>query len=626
VLSATRRPFDVDPATCLTPFADGASSTASPVSITAQDRKGLVQNILDDIEADAISKKDHRRFCALSVLRVLRWDSVENSNPDAVPRFLALPLNDRTPRTCAHLASSQNPSAVSGEALRCVANALLLVDAGRDAWLDVGGGQLCLQYLQDPKTSEEFSFLVGRILFLTTLKQCPFLKECAEDEKIIESIAKRCDMLLDANVSGVPFAKDALTDTLKFVFNLMLQYPRMIDTEGSQKVLVTPLVRMFTALPVSKPPLVAPLTHDIHALLNIPVIQYADKFFPPVSSSDKNSKGKKRAETPPGTSLNGTVKEGKSPSSFVTDPFQRAMSLLSSQRKSFGGGPKPDPPRRSTSSTSASSSHSPSRSGNGSELPTPARARSSSPTSSTRTSNGSSSSSTTNYQIVNHACAMLDLTLSTYWPDKTEADSPSVRSKAKQEGMNLDENITPLAALLVRLAEHPGARVELRNWILPENLDRSEALEGRGDTLGRILRIMSCVYYPRLKDALGEFMYTICDSDGSILSAQIGYGNAAGYLFNKGILSGPPPPPSSSGSSGGSGAASSIPDNVNPITGAINREVEDDGPEMTEEEKEREAEKLFVLFDRLEKSGMVAENPVRKAIQEGKISMGPFGP
>jgi hypothetical protein len=66
----------------------------------------------------------------------------------------------------------------------------LLVDAGRDAWLDVGGGQLCLQYLQDPKTSEEFSFLVGRILFLTTLKQCPFLKDCAEDEKIIDAIAR----------------------------------------------------------------------------------------------------------------------------------------------------------------------------------------------------------------------------------------------------------------------------------------------------------------------------------------------------------------------------------------------------------------------------------------------------
>ncbi len=42
---------------------------------------------------------------------------------------------------------------------------------------------------------------------------------------------------------------------------------------------------------------------------------------------------------------------------------------------------------------------------------------------------------------------------------------------------------------------------------------------------------------------------------------------------------------------------------------------------MTEEEKEREAEKLFVLFDRLEKSGAIPKesNPIRQAIQKGKL-------
>lgn len=39
--------------------------------------------------------------------------------------------------------------------------------------------------------------------------------------------------------------------------------------------------------------------------------------------------------------------------------------------------------------------------------------------------------------------------------------------------------------------------------------------------------------------------------------------------------------------------------------------------EMTEEEKEAEAEKLFYLFDRLEKSGALSpnQNPVRRAMQ-----------
>ena len=99
----------------------------------------------------------------------------------------------------------------------------------------------------------------------------------------------------------------------------------------------------------------------------------------------------------------------------------------------------------------------------------------------------------------------------------------------------------------------------------------------------------------------------------STLASYVGYGNVAGFLFNKGIMSAPPP--------GGHGPPSTTPDGtpINPITGIAQRKV-DTGPEMTDEEKEREAEKLFVLFDRLEKSGAMpaSQNPIRKAISEGK--------
>jgi len=41
---------------------------------------------------------------------------------------------------------------------------------------------------------------------------------------------------------------------------------------------------------------------------------------------------------------------------------------------------------------------------------------------------------------------------------------------------------------------------------------------------------------------------------------------------------------------------------------------------MTEEEKEREAERLFVLFERMRRLGvMQVENPVRRAQQEGRF-------
>lgn len=72
---------------------------------------------------------------------------------------------------------------------------------------------------------------------------------------------------------------------------------------------------------------------------------------------------------------------------------------------------------------------------------------------------------------------------------------------------------------------------------------------------------------------------------------------------------------------GASGAPAMTTDGVpiNPITGVAQKQ-EPAAPEMSDEEKEREAEKLFVLFDRLERSGGIqaSQNPIRKAISEGK--------
>ena len=56
---------------------------------------------------------------------------------------------------------------------------------------------------------------------------------------------------------------------------------------------------------------------------------------------------------------------------------------------------------------------------------------------------------------------------------------------------------------------------------------------------------------------------------------------------------------------------------INPITGMVH--TEPPRPlDMTDEEKEREAEKLFVLFERLEKAGGM-EHPIKKALREGKL-------
>jgi hypothetical protein len=93
-----------------------------------------------------------------------------------------------------------------------------------------------------------------------------------------------------------------------------------------------------------------------------------------------------------------------------------------------------------------------------------------------------------------------------------------------------------------------------------------------------------------------------------VFSTEIGYGNAAGFLFRKG-LSGPPP-----------AKIEEIPDapvsaqERHPITSLAPPTVGAHDPldDMTQEEKEREAEKLFVLFDRMEKNPVISMNSGEK--------------
>ena len=119
------------------------------------------------------------------------------------------------------------------------------------------------------------------------------------------------------------------------------------------------------------------------------------------------------------------------------------------------------------------------------------------------------------------------------------------------------------------------------------------------------MRVPSCIPY--------TYHSSKCSNPAQELNAQIGYGNAAGFLFNRNLLSAPPPNTTEDPSSRPSGGKGKI----NPITGTYEQPARP-MPEMTQEEKEREAEKLFTLFDRLEKAGGM-ENPIKTALHAGKL-------
>jgi hypothetical protein len=86
---------------------------------------------------------------------------------------------------------------------------------------------------------------------------------------------------------------------------------------------------------------------------------------------------------------------------------------------------------------------------------------------------------------------------------------------------------------------------------------------------------------------------------GEYFVRYFGYGNTAGYMFNNGLI----------GSAPKDTTLTNLGENIDPITGSIAEEKCDPWTGMSEEEKERESERLFVLFDRLQKNGVIKMVP-----------------
>ncbi|CAI2168109.1 4425_t:CDS:10 [Funneliformis geosporum] len=172
-----------------------------------------------------------------------------------------------------------------------------------------------------------------------------------------------------------------------------------------------------------------------------------------------------------------------------------------------------------------------------------------------------------------------------------------------------DEIITPLVVLIKKLAdEDDNAKILIGRELLPDNVDRSKPLE-KGDNLtSRLIRLMTSVMLPHLKDNVSELLFSLCDQDANLFVHNVGYGNAVGFLMNRNIMI----PPSTT--------AKYSEKSINPITGQYYDNELPSLSNMTDEEKEREAEKLFVLFERLKKTGVMnVVNPIEEAIKSGKF-------
>ncbi|KAJ4350587.1 hypothetical protein N0V95_004638 [Ascochyta clinopodiicola] len=180
----------------------------------------------------------------------------------------------------------------------------------------------------------------------------------------------------------------------------------------------------------------------------------------------------------------------------------------------------------------------------------------------------------------------------------------------------LDATISPLFTLLRRINEIAPADVQtvMQSKLLPSDTDRAQPLGKSASLPSRLLNLSTSAQTPALRDSIAAFMFELSSKDPAKYVQNVGYGYASGFLLSKNI-----PMPEGAIQDAGEGSSGGVP--VNPITGQrLDREEQVEMPEMTLEEKEREAERLFVLFERLKKTGVVdVKNPVEEAYRSGRI-------
>lgn len=195
----------------------------------------------------------------------------------------------------------------------------------------------------------------------------------------------------------------------------------------------------------------------------------------------------------------------------------------------------------------------------------------------------------------------------------------AIRSQPEKD---LNQAAAPLCTLIRRVYEL--ASPQIKSWmrwiLLPRDKDRDKPL-GQGETVSaRLLRLSCSPNLPTLRENISSLLFELSDKDATRFVKNVGYGFASGFLMNHNIEIPANAAEASSAISEGSADGGA---DINPVTGQRLSAEEKYGPdrgEMSEEEKEREAERLFVLFERLRATGVVdVKNPVQQAVDEGRF-------
>ncbi|XP_066499059.1 synembryn-A [Hoplias malabaricus] len=175
-------------------------------------------------------------------------------------------------------------------------------------------------------------------------------------------------------------------------------------------------------------------------------------------------------------------------------------------------------------------------------------------------------------------------------------------------GQKLKGKLTPVLNFLTETCRaHRETRHYLRQQILPPLREVGLRPE-QGDTLrNKLVRLMTHVDTD-LKHCAAELLFVLCKENVGRFVKYTGYGNAAGLLAARGLLSGRGPSPQpqySSDSDSDTEEYREVKDKINVVTGRVEEPQPDPMEGMTEEEKEAEARRLICMFNRLSRNKVI---------------------
>ncbi|XP_013175239.1 PREDICTED: synembryn-A [Papilio xuthus] len=172
---------------------------------------------------------------------------------------------------------------------------------------------------------------------------------------------------------------------------------------------------------------------------------------------------------------------------------------------------------------------------------------------------------------------------------------------------NQNEYLCPILTVLNKSARSCRAhRKYLRQEVLPPLRDVSRPPE-KGSTLRNQLCRLLTTPITAIRDLVAEFLFILCKEKVGRMVKYTGFGNAAGHLAQKGLLSGGRGPVVYSSSSEDSDTEEYLEaqPHIDPVVGCTRPPRVNPFEGMTEEQKEYEAMKLVNLFDKMVSTGVV---------------------